>query len=121
MDKEDNIVLKYVLIKTKQRLTFDIIFQKEETRYRGEDDGDYFFYRASNRYEVISRSRMDIQTERLWLLGANEHERSGTMVFSSDEKRDKAYEHFIFALNEWAEKMHSGVAINCLPDIPVAI
>lgn len=59
-----------------------------------------------NGYEVISRSRMDIQTERLWLLGAKhlEEGRSGTMVFSSNEKRDTAYENFILAINEWAEK-----------------
>lgn len=108
----EKIVLKYVLIKTKQRLTFDIVWQDETTRYRGDDDGDYFFYRATNRYEVISRSRMDIQTERIWLLGAGEHERSGSMVFSSDEKRDKAYNEFMFALNEWSEKIHNGLAIN---------
>lgn len=105
------ILLEYVLIKTKQRLTFDIISQDEEVRYKGDDEGDYFFFRASNHYEVISRSRMDIQTERIWLLGGQPHERSGTMVFSSDEKRDKAYQNFVFALDEWAMK-NGGVAIN---------
>lgn len=105
------IVLEYVLIKTKQRLTFDIVSQIEEARYRGDDDGDYFVFKASNGYDIISRSRMDIQTERVWLLGASEHERSGTMVFSSDEKRDKAYDGFIFALNEWSLKMHNGIAV----------
>jgi hypothetical protein len=109
---ENNIVLKYVLIKTKQRLTFDVLWQREDTRYYGEDDGDYFFYRATNRYEVISRSRMDIQTERVWLLGASVHDRSGSMVFSSDEKRDIAYLNFIFALEEWAKVKHNGVAVN---------
>lgn len=44
---------------------------------------------------------MDIQTERLWLLGGSDDERSGTMVFSSDEKRDAAFDKFIQALNEW--------------------
>ena len=58
-----------------------------------------------------SRSRMDIQTERIWLLGGQPHERSGTMVFSSDEKRDKAYQNFIFALDEWATS-NGGIAIN---------
>lgn len=95
-------ILKYVLLKTKHRLTFDIVYQAEKTRYRGDDDGDYFFFRASNRYEVISRSRMDIQTERIWLLGGQPHERSGSMIFSSDEKRDKAYSQFKLALTEWA-------------------
>lgn len=110
-EKMQKILLEYVLIKTKQRLTFDILFQDEKVRYKGDDEGDYFFFRASNRYEVISRSRMDIQTERIWLLGGQHHERSGTMVFSSDEKRDKAYQNFIFALDEWAMK-NGGVAIN---------
>lgn len=105
------IVLEYVLIKTKQRLTFDILMQSENTRYRGEDDGDYFNFKASNGYEIISRSRMDIQTERIWLLGASEHERSGTMVFSSDEKRDKAYDKFVFALNEWSEKVYNSTVV----------
>lgn len=88
------------LIKTKKRLTFDISWQHPGTRYRG-DDGDYFTFTASNGYEVISCSRMDIQTERLWLLGGSDDERSGTMVFSSDEKRDAAFDKFIQALNEW--------------------
>ena len=67
----------------------------------GEDDGDYYKFVASNGYEVISRSRMDIQTERLWLLGAKENDRSGSMVFSSNEKRDKALLEFEVALIEW--------------------
>ena len=96
----NKILLEYLLIKTKQRLTFDIIFQSDSVRYMGDDDGDYYFLRDSNRYEVISRSRMDIQTERIWLLGGQPHERSGTMVLSSDEKRDKAYDNFKLAINE---------------------
>lgn len=101
-------ILVYQLLKTKRRLTFDILYQREDTRYRGEDDGDYFTFRASNGYEVISRSRMDIQTERLWLLGAAEDERSGSMVFSSDEKRDKAHEAFVQALREWVAFIRTG-------------
>ena len=98
------VLLSYKLIKTTNRLTFDIILQDPDTIWMGEDDGDYYHYTATNGYEVISRSRMDIQTERLWLLGAKyqQESRSGTMVFSSNEKRDKAYEQFIIALNEWA-------------------
>jgi hypothetical protein len=54
---------------------------------------------------------MDIQTDRMWLLGAKhlEEPRSGSMVFSSNEKRDKAYNMFVIALNEWAA-YHGGVA-----------
>ena len=100
--------LKYDLIKTNRRLTFDISWQREDTRYRGPDDGDYFLFTASNGYQVISRSRMDIQTERLWLIGAKENERSGSMVFSSNEMRDRAYNGFMLALDEWCDCVRSG-------------
>ena len=106
--REVPILITYLLIPTTRRLTFDILFQHPNTIYMGEDDGEYFKFVASNGYEVISRSRMDIQTERLWLLGAKykDEARSGTMVFSSDEKRDAAYLNFIQALDEWA--FHNG-------------
>jgi hypothetical protein len=103
LGEANGVILRYALLKTVNRLTFDIIEQAEFTRYRGEDDGPYFKFVASNGYEVYSRSRMDIQTERLWLLGAKEQDRSGSMVFSSNDKRDKAYSEFKTALNEWAE------------------
>lgn len=103
----DDIIV-FQLLKTKRRLTFDILYQREDTRYRGEDDGAYFTFRATNGYEVISRSRMDVQTERLWLLGASDDERSGSMVFSTDEKRDKAHENFIQALTEWVQFIRTG-------------
>lgn len=99
-------LLRYTLTKTTNRLTFDILEQAEHTRYRGEDDGPYFKYVAPNDYEVYSRSRMDIQTERIWLLGTKEQDRSGSMVFSSNEKRDAAYEQFNLALFHWAA--HNG-------------
>lgn len=104
-------ILNYTLHKTRNRLTFDILWQAPWTKYKGEDDGDYFKFIASNGYEVISRSRMDIQTERIWLLGAGIHDRSGTMVFSSNEKRDAAYLEFVKALDEWAQ-FNQGVAVN---------
>ena len=94
-------LITYDLIKTKKRLTFDILWQHPDTRYMGDDDGDYYSFTASNGYQVISRSRMDIQTERIWLLGASNDERSGTMVFSSDEKRDAAFDQFVKAIEEW--------------------
>lgn len=105
-------IIQYTLTKTTRRLTFDITFQREDTRYKGEDDGPYFKFVASNGYEVISRSRMDIQTERLWILGAKENERSGTMVFSSDEKRDIAYTGFVKALDEWAQFVRGNQSIH---------
>ena len=43
------ILLEYILIKTKQRLTFDIISQDEEVRYKGDDEGDYFFFRVKKK------------------------------------------------------------------------
>lgn len=100
-ESPDVELIGYSLIPTNRRLTFDIHYQHEATRYRGEDDGEYFTFTASNGYQVISRSRMDIQTERLWLLGALENERSGSMVFSSNEKRDVAAANFQKAMIEW--------------------
>lgn len=101
--------IDYFLVKTTRRLTFDIRFQREDTRYRGDDDGPFWYFKSSNGYEVISRSRMDIQTERLWLLGASDEIRSGSMVFSSDTKRDEAYEKFIHALVEWEKAVDHGL------------
>lgn len=105
-------VLTCRLIKTTRRLTFDIVYQDPKTIWMGDDDGDYYRFVASNGYEVISRSRMDIQTERLWLLGAKhlEESRSGSMVFSSDEKRDKADAEFWKALTEWGWE-NGGLAV----------
>lgn len=98
------VLLNYRLVPTTRRLTFDITFQDPSVTWTGDDDGDYHTFTASNGYQVISRSRMDIQTERIWLLGAKSHEeaRSGSMVFSSDEKRDKAEKEFVKAITEWA-------------------
>jgi len=105
------VVLEYKLIKTTRRLTFDILYQRPDLIFMGDDDGEYFTFTASNGYQVISRSRMDIQTERLWLLGAKykDESRSGSMVFSSDEKRDACYNQFVKAIDEWAAS-HNGVA-----------
>lgn len=106
MKNED--IIEFQLIKTTNRLTFDILWQREDTRYLGPDDGDYFTFVASNGYQVISRSRMDIQTERLWLIGAKPNERSGSMVFSSNEARDRAYAEFLKAIGEWCECVRAG-------------
>lgn len=92
--------LRYRLIKTKQRLTFDILDQ--DMSFCGVTDEEYLTFSASNGVEVISRSRMDIQTDRLWLIGCKPNERSGSMVFSSDERRDKEFDRFQKAILEWA-------------------
>lgn len=96
-------LLQYRLIKTEHRLTFDILYQADHTKWQGDDDGEYYMFTASNGYQVISRSRMDIQTERIWLLGASDEVRSGTMVFRSNEKRDQAFDCFQLALAEWSQ------------------
>lgn len=100
--------IHYVLVPTTKRLTFDIIWQRPGTIWMGDDDGEWWKehkYTASNDYEVISRSRMDIQTERIWVLGAKyqelEGQRSGTMVFSTNGKRDVAEVEFRKAIDEW--------------------
>jgi hypothetical protein len=101
------LILRYVLLKTTRRLTFDIIYQRFV--YRGADEGEYWRFVASNGYEIISRSRMDIQTERIWLKGGCDDERSirsGTMTFSSDIARDDAFSKFSTALEEWCEHMY---------------
>ena len=105
--KSKDEIIRYEIIKTKKRLTFDIRYQNKEITYQGLDDGDYFVFNSSNGYQIISRSRMDIQTERLWLLGASNDERSGSMVFSSDEKRDLAYNHFELAILEWINYLNN--------------
>lgn len=97
-------LLHYLLIPTTKRLTFDILWQHEVTRWDGDDDGDYYTFKATNGYEVISRSVMDIQSERIWLLGGSSEERavrSGSMVFGDNYRRDKALANFHQALQEW--------------------
>lgn len=106
----DNILLTYRLIKTNCRITFDIVYQHPDVTYTGPDDGPYYEFRASNGYIVYSRSRMDIHTERIWLLGAKPNSRSGSWVFSSNEKRDRAYDDYTLALKEWAAH-NSGIVL----------
>lgn len=106
MKTEKDLLLVCRLVKTRTRLTFDILEQHPRVTFQGDDDGPYFKFTASNGYEVISRSRMDIQTERLWLFGGTNDDkanRSGTMIFSNDHKRNKACDAFVQALQEWAQ------------------
>lgn len=101
------VILRFDLIKTNRRLTFDIQYQHPDFTFNGEDDGPYPVFTASNGYQIISRSRMDIQTERMWLNGGikHEHYRSGSMVFPDNEKRDGVYDAFVVALQEWRDEM----------------
>ena len=111
------LLLECVFFVSTKRLTFDIKSMHDSVWYYGDDNGDYHYFIASNNYEVISRSRMDIQTERIWLLGGKtkpEDQRSGTMVFSDNTKRDVALENFISALYEWADKNNGEARIEVL-------
>lgn len=58
----DKVILKYRLIATKRRLTFEIL-EQDMTNFVGKTDDDYCVFRAKNGVEIISRSRMDIQTD----------------------------------------------------------
>jgi hypothetical protein len=107
LDARLKIILIYQLIPTCRRLTFDIHYQDnswdgtEETR---------MVYRHDNGVEIISQSQMDIQTDRLWILGEKGHTRSGSMVFSDDLKRDKQEKKFDEALLGWAQAAFCGLA-----------
>ena len=105
----DKPCLIYSLIPTNKRLTFDIHYQDPACIYMGADDGDYFTFTAPSGVQIISRSRMDIQTDRLYLLGAKheseEGSRSGSMVFSDNDKRDKAAIAFHIALSQWGSSI----------------
>jgi hypothetical protein len=99
-------VIEYRLVQFRKRIVFDILYQRPDTIWLGADGGDYYMFIASNDFQIISRSRMDIQTERLWLLGAKQDahaDRSGTMVFAMQEMLDVAYPKFHKALIEWAD------------------
>jgi hypothetical protein len=98
------LLLIYTLTKTTRRLTFDILAQKRRVTNLLPEGNPRLQFKARNGYEVISDSRMDIQTERIWLLGARSADemRSGSMVFSSNERRDAAYLQFVDALDQWA-------------------
>jgi hypothetical protein len=112
-------ILTYRLVQFRKRIVFDILYQRPDTIFDGTDDGDYFMFIASNGFQVMSRSRMDIQTERLWLLGCKNDshaDRSGTMVFAMQEMCDKAYPGFHIALREWADKVKSGERMTRLSD-----
>ena len=116
----DNLIFR--LVSTTKRLTFDILQQNADPRitWTGDDDGDFYTFKASNGYEVISRSVMDIQTERIWLLGASKEdraERSGSMVFGSNEKRDKAFENVLIALQEWDQHANKLIAPPAPPPV----
>lgn len=91
----------FQLLMAHKRLTLDITYQHPQITYHGADNGDYYKFTASNGYEIISRSQMDIQTERIYILGAKGLTRSGTMVFADNVARDLAYYAINLAFKEW--------------------
>ena len=109
------LILSYLLVKFNRRLVFDVLEQDLATIHNGSDSTEIKFV-AANGYEVISRSRQDIHTERIWLRGARwrEDDRAGTMVYDNNLKRDQAFAGFTSALNMWAAH-NNGIAVNASP------
>lgn len=97
------VILECALIKTTKRITFEIV-QQHCGVTNGDENGSLYF-KASNGYEIISEHRMDIQSRRIWLLGASSDgpaERSGSMVTPTQEMCDDSFMGFQTALQEWA-------------------
>ena len=104
----EHTIFSYSLFKANRRLVFDIHHQDPVIIYRGADDGEYFYYKTPNGYEIMSRSRMDLHTERIWVVGAKAHERSGSVVLSSNEKRDKVADEIHLAIFQWMAAIDPG-------------
>lgn len=101
----EKILLVYRLIKTNKRLTFDISYQSPRITETKSGDENRTYFKATNGVEVISCSRMDLHSQKIWLHGAEDDQcadRSGSLVFPNNAKRDLEYNQFIQALNEWA-------------------
>ena len=92
-------ILRFSLTSTTNRLTFDIEFQADEIRF-SEECSSYYYFIASNDVEIISHSRMDIQTGSIWLMGAEPNTRSGTVVFPSNAERDRFCSQVVAAIEE---------------------
>lgn len=107
-----DILLECFLIKTKKRITFDILYQ--HPRVTNSDPLNMKVFRASNGYEVISEHRMDIQSRRVWLLGASNDEpamRSGTLALPVQSMCDETFPEFLECLGQWAEHNQGMVVI----------
>lgn len=97
------ISLSCALIKTTKRITFEIMYQSPLITNEDENGIDQF--RASNGYEIISEHRMDIQSRRIWLLGAandQSAQRSGTLAIPTQDMCDETFPQFLEALEEYA-------------------
>lgn len=114
-DRKDNLLLEAWLIKTTKRLTFQIVFQAFDVTNR--DINDIKQFRASNGYDIISEHRMDIQSRRIWLLGAENDQpsiRSGTMATPTQALCDDGFTGTISAFNEWANHNDGYVLLHTL-------
>lgn len=108
-----DLLLECYLIKTTKRITLDIIYQA--ARVTNKDAASMKVFKASNGYEVISEHRMDIQSRRIWLLGASNDEpamRSGTLALPVQSMCDETFPEFIAALKEWANFNNGRISIN---------
>lgn len=108
----EKILLICRLIKTTKRITFDIEFQHPDVTNTNPEE--IIAFKASNGYDVISEHRMDIQSRRIWLLGASNDqtsERSGTMAIPTHEMTEDSYDGFLLALLEWALHNNGSVKI----------
>ena len=110
-------ILKFSLTRITNCLMFDIEFQADEIRFSRESAGSVYHsmlsngcyhFIASNGVEIISHSRMDIQTGRVWLIGLEPNNRSGTMVFSSNAKRDEFCSQVTEAICEFVSYVAGG-------------
>ena len=110
-------ILKFSLTSTTNRLTFDIEFQADEIRFSSESAGrarksvfndSHYYFIASNGVEIVSRSRMDLHTEGIWLRGTDPDTHSGTVVFPSNAERDGFYSQMIEAIREFVSYVAGG-------------
>ena len=96
-------LLEAWLFKTTKRLTFQINYQSPTIT--NTDLSGIKQFTATNGYDVISEHRMDIQSRRIWLLGAESDQpaiRSGTMATPVQSLCDEGFTGTIEALRQWA-------------------
>lgn len=111
----EKLLLTCWLIKTTKRLTFQIDYQAPEVT--NTDLTGIKQFTATNGYDVISEHRMDIQSRRIWLLGAENDQpsiRSGSMATPIQQLCDDGYVGTIEALRQWAIHNNGYVKLHAL-------
>lgn len=109
------LLLLCALIKTRKRITFEIL--KQSRSVTNTNENGMITFTASNGYEIISEHRLDIQSRRIWLRGAADDEpaqRSGTMALPTQQMCDETFPQYIDALAEWAAHNNGSVAIEVI-------